>query len=111
MDRWQTGQCGIYALALMRAHPGLRLGALSETQEDGWLPFHFFAHDDAYAYDSAGRHRLPYLGLEGQADACELEIGPLSWWGIPDDESGPEGHDSALEDAREHIRRHHPWLA
>lgn len=68
-DIWQQGNCGIYAAALIRHDPTLRLGTLVDRyfDEDDQCeydhPVHFFAHDDQFAYDSAGRHSLPYVGV------------------------------------------------
>jgi hypothetical protein len=79
--RWQQGQCGTYAVALMRLRPQLRFGTHGITRagggdaSSGWSPEHHFAHDDTYAYDSAGRHPLPYHGVYGDADYCELDGG------------------------------------
>ena len=70
---WQQGMCFTYARALIEMSPCLRLGMLM----DGW---HWFAHDGEYAWDSAGRHRLPYLGLGTPYDEmrdvmrCELDM-------------------------------------
>jgi hypothetical protein len=81
--RWQQGQCGTYALALIRAYPGLRLGVSGITGNgsaaDGWMPCHWYAHDDAYAYDSAGRHPLPYHGVHDDMDYHEQDTNPDDW--------------------------------
>lgn len=68
-DRWQQGNCGGYAVALIQAYPHLRLGGVDfwddTDEETGELfdnPGHYVAHDDRFAYDSAGRHPLPYNG-------------------------------------------------
>jgi len=109
-ETWQQGRCGTYACALIMAHPELRLGALG-TMEDpadidaGWSLLHFFAHDGRHAYDSAGRHELPYRGVHAQADYCELD-GVPGWYGLPDEEAGPEGSDYWLELASSHAERH-----
>lgn len=94
---WQQGRCGIYALALIKLDPSLRLGVL----DDG---IHFFAHDDEFAYDSAGRHRLPYVGIDGTLGPCELDQDP-EVWGLPDDAVGPEGPAPHLAVARAHAER------
>jgi hypothetical protein len=103
-SRWQQGYCGTYATALIQAVPGLRLGCL-----DGG--HHFTAHDDEFAYDSAGRHPLPYQGVRGDM-TWQPDAGPPSDWGLPDDECGPEGPDEALAAALEHAARNniHPAL-
>ena len=108
---WQQGHCGTYALALILAYPQLRLGAAGYTEygngdaSDGWDLAHFFAHDDTFAYDSAGRHPLPYRGVHGDLDYAELDSYPEDW-GIPDEEAGPEGPDHWLAAATAHARRH-----
>jgi hypothetical protein len=105
--RWQQGKCGTYAYALQSARPHLRAVAAGTTEsddiDDGWRTEHFYVTDGAWAYDSAGRHPLPYLGTEGQwnytEDAC------LAWFGIPDEEAGPEGADTHVEAALAHAER------
>lgn len=96
-SRWQQGGCGTYARALMKERPGLRLGGVDFWPEPGYdAPIHFVAHDDEYAYDSAGRHCLPYGGIEGNGKWL-ADIGEPEHWaeyGDPD------------SDALAHIRRH-----
>jgi hypothetical protein len=105
--RWQQGQCGTYALALMRMQPGLRLGVSGITENGdgdasgGWRPVHFYAHDDAHAYDSAGRHPLPYHGVHGSLDYHEHDARPDDW-SLPDEESTGE---SDIKTAQDHARR------
>lgn len=97
---WQQGECYTYALCLMQENPVLRLGMLM----DGW---HWFAHDGEYAWDSAGRHKLPYLGLGspydefGEIMRCELDE-RLVYREHFDDGPDPDYVDAALT----HIRRH-----
>lgn len=105
---WQQGKCGTYAVALQQEHPHLKFGVLGTTEKGGgdasagWTPSHFFAHDETHAYDSAGKHPLPYRGVRNQADYHELGHDAEDW-GMPDEEgSGPK----ELQAAREHIRRH-----
>lgn len=64
-SRWQGGGCLEYAHALLEKFPHLSAGAL--YRDDGeFSDFqHHFAHDDTHAYDSAGRHPLPYHGVHG----------------------------------------------
>lgn len=68
---WQQGWCGGYAAALIHHYPHLKLGGIDFwdfTGPDGEQydnPGHYVAHDDTYAYDSAGRHLLPYKGVCG----------------------------------------------
>lgn len=106
-QRWQQGQCGTYALALIRANPGLRLGVSGVTENGsgdasgGWRPAHFYAHDNTHAYDSAGQHPLPYHGVHDSMDYHELDINPGDW-GLPDEEGTDE---SDIEAAQDHARR------
>ncbi len=65
------------------------------------MPLHFYAHDDMYAYDSAGRHPLPYLGIAAYMDYCELDTDP-AWWSLPDEEGTGE---QDIRDAQDHARR------
>ncbi len=97
--KWQQGLCGTYACALQREYPELRFGYL----DDG---AHFFAHDDVYAYDSLGRHPLPYRGIEGNMYPALDSI--AKDWGVPDEEAGPEGPETNMQRALEHIRRTSP---
>jgi hypothetical protein len=105
--RWQQGCCGTYAIALTRMRSGLRFGTLGVTgngsgdASGGWMPAHHFAHDDAYAYDSAGRHPLPYYGVHGDMDYSELDGDPADE-GLPDSEGTTE---TAIRDAQDHARR------
>jgi hypothetical protein len=94
---WQQGYCAAYAAALQQADPALRIGALDDGS-------HFFAHDDSWAYDSAGRHPLPYRGVHGQRDA-DLDV-ELDDWGEPGDSAGPEGPEPHIRAALAHITRH-----
>jgi hypothetical protein len=104
-SRWQQGQCGTYATALIRKHPGLRFGTAGRTENGGgdasggWWPAHHFAHDDQHAYDSAGRHPLPYHGVHGDMDYSELDGDPDDW-GLPGEEgTGPDDLAAALRHA------------
>jgi hypothetical protein len=58
--RWQQGECFEYAVALTRLRPELMFGTLFDDDE---RDIHFCAHDATHAYDSAGKHPLPYIGL------------------------------------------------
>jgi hypothetical protein len=102
---WQQGQCGTYACALIQMYPHLRLGVAGTSFEDGddWWPHHYFAHDDTHAYDSLGKHSLPYRGNDGSWDVQELDQLP-SDWGLPEEEAGPEGPEPSLEAAQAHAR-------
>lgn len=101
---WQQGMCQTYATALITARPDLRLGAAGYTTlgKNGWSLKHFFAHDDDYAYDSAGRHPLPYTGINGDFDHVELDSDPEAW-GSPFSEEGTDSLD--LVDAVRHSVR------
>lgn len=105
---WQQGRCGTYAVALINTHPHLRFGTLGQSLDAGgdWVPVHHFAHDDTYAYDSAGKHPLPYHGVDGQCDLAFLDE-EADWYGIPEAEAGPEGVAAHLAAARDHATRHH----
>lgn len=79
-EAWQQGDCDLYALALISLDPSLHFGVLGESYEDewggGWYERHYFAHDGSYAYDSAGRHTLPYHGVHGDCDVVVLDQTP-----------------------------------
>jgi hypothetical protein len=67
-SHWQQGNCGGYAAALIHFYPHLRLGGIDFWNDENAgidAPGHYVAHDDTYAYDSAGRHLLPYKGVCG----------------------------------------------
>jgi hypothetical protein len=101
-DRWSNGECGTYATALIRSKPGLQLGVAGTADSDGgWYPHHYFAHDQANAYDSSGRHPLPYHGVNNQFDHVELGH-DLESWGLPEDEGGDE---DTLREATAHARK------
>lgn len=100
-ERWQQERCGTYAAALMLLRPGLRLGMMGGGQETE----HYFAHDGSYAYDSAGCHLLPYLGVFGQAEWCELDAANPGIWGEPGDVSGTEGFEQDIAGAMAHALR------
>ena len=72
-DEWQDENCGLYAQALMQLKPGLRLGIIGGGE-------HMFAHDDHYAYDSLGRHPLPYEWPKAQDGTNELDADPDDWF-------------------------------
>lgn len=116
-ERWQQGSCDVYALALLAQYPHLRFAVMGHTEAgggdpgEGWMESHYFAHDDEYAYDSAGRHPLPYLGVDADADYAELDAIPDEW-GIgpgwqPDAAPGHPVFDAAVA----HITRHADTLA
>lgn len=105
---WQQGKCGTYAVALIAAHPHLRFGTLGQSEldpDDGWQATHHFAHDDTYAYDSAGRHPLPYRAIDGSCDLMFLDEQP-DWYGVPEQDAGPEGIAVHLRAAHAHATRH-----
>lgn len=98
-NEWQTGLCDAYAVAMLQEHPHLRLGVAGTTFEDGgWWPQHFFAHDDTHAYDSLGKHPLPYHGSQNQFDHVDLDQTPEAW-GLPEN-----GTPEDVERARAIIR-------
>jgi hypothetical protein len=101
--RWQQGNCGIYAHALRRTDTALRFGVLGETLGTGWWPLHYFAHDEQFAYDSAGRHRLPYRGLDGSFDVMVLDQAPEDW-GVPDEEAAASEREVEIGRAEAHVR-------
>lgn len=111
-SRWQTGECGTYARALTIMQPELRIGALGCLEDPadpdgGFSVSHFIAHDSTWAYDSLGRHPLPYLGVNGQFDHAELDCNAVHW-GCVEDEHGPEDGGEAqraLAAAIRHARR------
>lgn len=87
-SRWQQGDCYTYAHALLRVKPSLKLGSLDQGM-------HLFAHDETHAYDSAGKHKLPYTGIHGGSEQ-ELNVGH-DWY------DGP--HEPHIPDAIAHIKR------
>lgn len=96
------GGCLEYAVALQRRHSHLRFGSFGRTDtSDPAYPSddvqHHFAHDDTHAYDSAGAHLLPYLGIAGEADFCRLDE-QASWYEMP--------HEPEVLAALDHINRH-----
>lgn len=98
-ERWQQGFCDLYALALMDLYPALRFGVLLDSD---WCERHFFAHDDQWAYDSAGRHPLPYYGVHGDLAHFEPDQDPEDY--------GVEDYSTASDlgaAAHAHIKRHH----
>ena len=100
-ERWQQGYCGTYAVALIRLAPHLRFGVLAESFDDGWSIGHFFAHDDHFAYDSAGRHPLPYKGIEGDFDVMLLDQSEADFGVL--EEEGAKASD--IKAAQSHARR------
>lgn len=106
-DAWQRGGCAAYALALIERFPRLRFASLGEvfamdgSVDEGWGERHYFAHDDEYAYDSAGRHPLPYMGVWNDCNYCEYESDPGDF-GYPE-----PGDAELIPRAHAHIERHH----
>lgn len=101
--RWQQGSCGTYAVALLRLRPDLTFGGTAFDVDGG--PGHFVAFDDRFAYDSAGRHPLPYRGVHGDGRWLGA-IGDPADFGLPDEEAGPDGPEAELAAARDHIVAH-----
>jgi len=102
-DPYQTGLCGTYAVALMRLRPDLRMGVAGDAKDDdeSVVPDHYFAHDDHYAYDSTGRHLLPYSGRwrYSQLDAADP-------WVLDAEHESHEQAEEAIAGAQEHAMRH-----
>lgn len=65
---WQQGGCGAYAGVLSGFCPWLEACQL----DDGG---HFYMTDGTWAYDSAGRHKMPYYGLGYPYPKDSLEEG------------------------------------
>lgn len=96
-SRWQQGDCGTYAHALTQMKPSLRFGAVAD--EEG-AESHFFAHDDTHAYDSAGKHPLPYTGVHHPA-------GYQSYLDIDREDYGePQGDKQEIAEAQAHATQH-----
>lgn len=101
---WQQGLCGTYATALMELDPSLRFGGIDFDNDPGFdNPTHFVAHDDEYAYDSAGRHPLPYEGVHGGGRWLP-DHGTPEHFGLPQDEVGEDAR-PYIEAAKEHAIR------
>lgn len=98
---WQQGGCVSYAHALLRIKPDLRFGVMGYTTTDKYgthdEDVHYYAHDDRYAYDSAGRHPLPYKGIRDQKDWTRTDQDP-------DDYDQPD--EDEIADAMEHAKTH-----
>lgn len=110
-DPWQRGACGTYAVALKECDPSLKYGIQygvedepEEEHERGWdKAQHVFVHDDKYAYDSMGRHRLPYkspYGRQTEYDVPEEHVLEHEFV------EGPEERE-----AWQHIQQTHPQFA
>ena len=81
--RWQQGECGTYAVAILRARPDFVFAVIGQTEDgdaaNGWRETHYYAFDPATqtAYDSLGAHPMPYLGIEdGENDYIETGDSP-----------------------------------
>lgn len=105
-ERWQQGDCLQYAAALLELRPDLHSGSFGDTYTDedldpeyatSHMVNHHFVTDGTWAWDSAGRHRMPYLGIDGTADFC-WEDDPVEDY----EEIIPE----AVVAAKDHARRH-----
>lgn len=101
-QRWQQGSCHAYALGLIAVNPKLRFGTIVRHEQRGDDEFevdtHHFAHDDTHAYDSAGRHPLPYLGIDPEpGHRMRLDDDPTYY-----DESAPDEILVAMAHARAH---------
>jgi hypothetical protein len=109
-DDWQKGMCDTYTKAMLDAYPHLRMGLLINPVTG--IEQHYFAHDDDFAYDSIGRHPLPYTGYGENAGQFEqmLDQDPKDY-GIGShypygENAGPEDY----ERARRLVPLHHPDL-
>ena len=104
-DRWNQGQCGTYATALIAMNPSLRLGLAGDMEDDEFFSWrHAFAHDDHFAYDAGGKHPLPYHGVSGQFTHVELDQ-RLEDYDFAYDEAGPEGEEANIQEAIAHAER------
>lgn len=85
---------------------GLKMGVAGHLDdEDGSFEIgHAFAHDKTHAYDSSGKHPLPYLGIHHQFTHHELNQNPADYE-FPEEESGPEGSAPNIRDAMAHASR------
>jgi 8-oxo-dGTP pyrophosphatase MutT (NUDIX family) len=103
-DRWQQGNCGTYAHALIKMKPDLKFGVAGTKwiDEDGWSVEHIFAHDKTHAYDSAGKHPLPYYGVHNDMDYNELDQDEDDWSPLQEEGTG----DREVAEAQEHAKRH-----
>jgi len=102
--RWQRGACLSYAEALKACDPSLKYGMHLSPNTDPdypeaeWEPMHVFVHDGEYAYDSLGRHPLPY----DRFDQTEYDVHEDVVGGTDFREDGDE------DEAWEHIETRHP---
>lgn len=107
-DRWQHGDCGVYAAALIReAGGGLRLGILTQQRDPLWI--HCFAHDDEWAYDSRGRVRLADV-TDGRPPGTQVEAldqDMADYWGAVGDP--PAGLLPEFAAALAHARENGVW--
>lgn len=110
---FQHGLCDTYALAMLEMYPRLKWGTL---YKDG-VPRHWFAHDDQYAYDSLGRHPLPYTGYGENEGYFDPELNGDPSWELGDGKGNlyyPHGQNGGPEDyerAKALIPKQHPWLS
>jgi len=102
--RWQRGACLSYAQALKECDPNLQYGMHFGPNTDPdypdaqWEPLHVFAHDGEFAYDSLGRHALPYERWDKTEYGVDEEIAI----------STDFREDGNTEEALEHIEVMHP---
>ena len=95
---FQQGSCLEYAYALLILRGDWQLGTNGDDHNEVQ---HFYAHDDTHAYDSAGRHPLPYLGIDPNEPASWADAeASIHDHGVPD----PDKVRLALA----HIKQHHP---
>lgn len=104
---WQHGLCDTYAKAMLDMYPHLRLGTLQEP--DTHTEHHYFVHDDTYAYDSLGRHPLPYNGIVGDLEQV-LDDDPKNYGIGSNYPYGENGGPDEYKRAKMLILAQHPWL-
>ena len=102
-DPYQAGLCGTYAAGLIQLRPDLRMGVAGDEKDDDdqLVPRHYFAHDDHGAYDSAGRHPLPYPGRRSYS---QLDAGDP--WVLDAEHESRAAAEEAIARAQEHAIRH-----
>ncbi len=105
-EHWMQGWCLDYAVALTRVDPALKFGTFGfKEDENSFLIQHHFAHDATHAYDSAGRHPLPYVGILPNGNYRDPSAEWFCW--TEDTAMGYEVPDETeIERAVAHIERH-----
>lgn len=93
ISEWDRGLCDTYALALIKVHPDLKFGVAGNTDDDGWIPSHFFAHDDEYVYDITGPRK--FSEIDKIWNTVERNQRPSDWI----DKFGDNGSEEKFEEA------------